>query len=252
MNLKEKIANLPLLPGCYLFKDENNIIYVGKAKFLRKRVKSYFTKKDHDPKTAALVKSIIDLDFVVTPSEVEALILENNLIKKYYPKYNIDLKDSRRYAYLKFHKDDYPWIETVRKREGAAEYYGPFVSGSSRNHVVDVLRRNFKILMNKPSLRIKKIIDNKDYLLRVGHARKILQGKVDGVIQELKKEMEKSSERKLYEHAITRRSQIEALKTLKERQVMELKREIDAHIINYVIEDGIMYLLVFNIRKGIF
>jgi len=180
------------------------------------------------------------------------LILENNLIKKYYPKYNIDLKDSRRYAYLKFHnEEDYPWIETVRKREGEGEYYGPFVSGTMRNHVVDVLRRNFKIFMKKPSSRVKKIINKQDYKISVNRARYILQGKVEKVILELEKEMELSSKRKLYEHSIIRRNQISALKSLKERQVMELKRQVDANIINYLISEGVIYLLVFNIRKGI-
>src|SRR3989338_6057520 len=106
-NLSEKIKYLPLQPGCYLFKDKSDtVIYVGKAKNLRK---------------------IVDVDFIVTRTEVEALILENNLIKKYYPRYNIDLKDSRRYAYLKFHVGSYPWIEVVRKKEGEGDYYGPFV-----------------------------------------------------------------------------------------------------------------------------
>ena len=252
-NHKEKILKLPLSPGCYLFKDkEGTIIYVGKAKQLRKRVASYFQKKDHDPKTSTLVSKINDIDFVVTTSEVEALILENNLIKKYYPRYNLDLKDSARYAYLKIHnEEDYPWIETLRKREGEGEYYGPFVSGTMRNHIVDVLRRNFEIFMKKPSSKIKKIIDKQEYEIKVNHARKILQGKVEEVITKLEKEMEISSRRKLYEHSITRRNQILALKSLKEKQLMELKRQIDAHIINYIINDGTMYLLVFNIRKGI-
>lgn len=253
MKISEKVSKLPLSPGCYLFKDkEGKVIYVGKAKQLRKRVSSYFNRDHEDSKTPLLVSRIADIDFVVTQNEVEALILENNLIKKYYPRYNIDLKDSRRYAYLKFHaKEAYPWVEVVRQREGEGEYYGPFVSGTMRKHIVDVLRRNFRILLKKPHPRVKKIIDKCDYAKRAKLAREILKGKVDEVIQKLEGEMKLSAKRKLYEHSLTRRNQILALKSLKEKQVMELKREVDAHIINYVVDDGVVYLLVFNVRKGI-
>ena len=194
-DLIQKIRRLPTQPGCYLFKDrDGTILYVGKAKNLKKRISNYFQKRDHDSKTMTLVSRIHDFDFFITRTEVEALILENNLIKKHYPRFNIDLKDSRRYAYLKLHKEeDYPWLETVRKREGVGEYYGPFVSGTMRKYIVDVLRRNFKILMGKPSLAFKKIIDKKDYGLRVIQARKILGGQVDEVVRELTIEMKKSS-----------------------------------------------------------
>ncbi len=250
--LQEKISKLPLSPGCYLFKDESGkIIYVGKAKELRKRVSSYFTKNDHDEKTKLLISKIADFDFVLTQSEVEALILENNLIKKHYPRYNIDLKDSRRYAYLKLNSGDYPWLETVRKREGEGEYYGPFVSGQMRKDIVVVLRRHFGIFMKKPLVKIKKTIDKEEYNNRVKQARKILSGHVDELIKDLNKEMEISSQRKFYEHAMSRRNQIEALKSLEERQIMELKRQVDAHIINFIIADNVYYLLVFNMRKGI-
>lgn len=250
--LNDKLKVLPTQPGCYLFKDETGtILYVGKAKNLKKRVLSYFQKKDHDPKTLLLVSKIADLDFLITRTEVEALILENNLIKKYYPRYNIDLKDSRRYAYLKFHQGDYPWIEVVRKREGEGEYYGPFVSGAMRRHVLEILRRYFGIFMKKPKDKISKIISQEDYAIKVKQAKKILSGKSEEVIAELEKEMKKSSSIEFYEHALVRRDQILALKSLREKQVMELKRSVDANILNYVISDNTVYLLVFNIRKGI-
>lgn len=247
------LSKIPTNPGCYLFKDtEGKVIYVGKAKNLKKRVSNYFQKKDHDPKTQMLVENISDIDFIITTSEVEALILENNLIKKYYPRYNIDLKDSRRYAYLKLHEqEEYPFLETVRKREGPGTYFGPFVSGTSRRYVVEVLRRNFKIFLKKPSPKAKKLIDKKEYLQNVTRVKMVLQGHIEEVTKELEKEMKLSSERKLFEHALTRRNQIEALETLKEKQMMELKRQVDAHIFNYVVSEEKMYLLVFSIRKGI-
>ena len=252
-NIRQKISKLPSLPGCYLFKDESGkTIYIGKAKNLKKRVKSYFQKKDHDLKTELLISKIDDIDFVLTRNEVEALILENNLIKKYYPRFNIDLKDSRRYAYLKLHQEDEcPWIETVRKREGHGLYYGPFVSGVIRRNVVDVLRRNFNILLKKPSNKIRKVLNKKNYKKNVEQAKKILNGQVDEVVKDLTAEMKKSSKIKFYEHALTRRNQIKALESLKEKQIMELKRQIDAHIINYIISENMIYLLIFNMRKGI-
>src|SRR3989344_1428698 len=251
-NLSEKIKYLPLQPGCYLFKDKSDtVIYVGKAKNLRKRVANYFQKKDHDQKTLLLVSKIVDVDFIVTRTEVEALILENNLIKKYYPRYNIDLKDSRRYAYLKFHVGSYPWIEVVRKKEGEGDYYGPFVSGMERRQVLEVLRRYFGIFLKKPKENAKKIISTQEYAHRVKQAKKILAGNVEEVETELEKEMKKSSSIGFYEHALVRRNQITALGSLKEKQIMELKRNIDAHIINYIINENIVYLLVFNIRNGI-
>jgi excinuclease ABC subunit C len=252
MASKYKLDEIPISPGCYLFKNSlKEIIYVGKAKQLRKRVSSYFQKKDHDLKTQMLVDEIDDIDFIATRTEVEALILENSLIKKYYPRYNLDLKDSQRYAYLHITDSEFPWIETERKREESGEYYGPFVSGSIRKVITDVLTRNFRILTRKPSPRLKKIIAKEDYLKRVGQARKILRGKVDKLINDLEIEMDSAAAKTHYEYALTIRNQINALKSLKEKQIMEFSRAFDSNIINYVISGENVYLLVFSIRKGV-
>src|SRR3989338_3451363 len=115
---RDEFSFLPIEPGCYIFKNKSgDVLYVGKAKNLKKRVSNYFQKRDLDIKTSFLVKEIEDIDFIVTYNEVEALLLENNLIKKYYPKYNLDLKDSRRYAYIKINLGDLPWLEVVRARD---------------------------------------------------------------------------------------------------------------------------------------
>jgi excinuclease ABC subunit C len=248
----EKLKFLPTNPGCYLFKNSNgSIIYIGKAKNIRKRVSSYFQKKELDAKTTILVSEIDDVDTIVTSTEVEALILENNLIKKYTPKYNLDLKDSHRYAYLQLHNGDFPWVEVIRKREDGGEYYGPFISGKMRKHITDVLQRNFKILTRKPSSKLKKIMDRAGYAVRVEQARKILGGKVDELISELEKKMKESAKKTFYEHALTLRNQIEALKTLKEKQLMELTVMIDINVINYKIVGDEVFLIVFSVRKGV-
>ncbi len=250
---KNKLERLPLSPGCYLFKNkQGEVIYVGKAKELRKRVSSYFSKTHEDVKTQMLVDEIADLDFISTNTEVEALILENNLIKKNYPAYNIDLKDAQRYAYIKIVPDtDLPYIEIERNRNNKGEYYGPFVSGFMRRLIVEVLSRNFKLLTKKPSPRMKKLIDKREYSIRVDQARKILKGEVDQLINELENAREVASRKQFYEYALTLQNRIEALKSLKEKQYMELTRSFDANIINYIISTDTVYLLVFSIRKGI-
>ena len=112
-------ANLPENPGCYLYSDEaGTIIYVGKAKNIKKRVSSYFSKKDHDPKTKSLVAHIASVDVVVTDTETEAFLLENTLIKKHQPKYNIDLKDAKRYAWIELTREEFPRLVIARKTTG--------------------------------------------------------------------------------------------------------------------------------------
>jgi len=251
--IKDKLERLPLSPGCYLFKDKiGKVIYVGKAKQLRKRVSSYFARVHEDRKTQLLIDEIKDLDFISTTTEVEALILENNLIKKNYPKYNIDLKDAQRYAYIRLvTKTDLPYIEIERNRKGDGEYYGPFVSGHIRRLVLEVLSRNFKILTKKPSPKIKKLIDREEYLKRIEQARKILKGNVDQLIKELEDLVKEASKKTFYEYALTIQNRINALKSLKEKQYMELTKSFNANIINYIVSEDTVYLLIFSIRKGI-
>lgn len=252
MSLQLKTSTLPQQPGCYLYKDASGkIIYVGKAKDLRKRVSSYFQKKDHDAKTAMLVTQVADVDCIVTNTEVEALVLENTLIKKHYPKFNIDLKDSRRYAYLRIAKADIPWIEVARSKDEPGEYYGPFVSGAERKIILDVLIRNFRVLTRKASPKLRKLMDKSGYMQRISYAREILKGNVEHLIEKLQNNMAVASLDKNYEYALTMRNQISALKSLQDKQLMELSKQVDAHIINYLVSADEVYLLVFTMRKGV-
>jgi excinuclease ABC subunit C len=248
----QDINQLPLSPGCYLFKDSSGkIIYVGKAKELRKRVASYFQNKPYEGKTDLLVQEINDIDFITTNTESEAFILENSLIKKHYPMYNIDMKDAQKYAYIRLVQDELPWLETERVRSDSGEYYGPFVSGTIRRQIIEILSRNFKILTRKPSPRYRKLIDKAEYAKRVEKARDILKGRVDDLIDKLEKEMQSCSEKKYYEYALTLRNQVQALQSLKQKQLVELTRAFDAHIFNFILSQGQVYLLVFSIRKGV-
>ncbi len=257
---------IPNNPGCYLFKDKSKrIIYIGKAKDLKKRVKSYFQKKDHDQKTLNLVKNIDSVDFILTNNEIEAFILENNLIKKNRPKYNIDLKDSKRYAYIKLTDEDYPVFLIERKKEGSGEFFGPFVSAATRDHLISTLKRTFSLrtckkMKKKPCLRehIKlccapctKKITKEEYKKRIENAKLILKGKTSSLINKLNEEMKKESKKLNFEKALELKNQIESLEYLKERQIMERKREYNEDIINYSIKNEKAYLILFNIYKGI-
>jgi excinuclease ABC subunit C len=246
-----EISYLPENPGCYMFKSKTGeILYIGKAKNLKKRVSSYFNKA-LDNKTMLLVSQIESVEVTITQNEVEALILENNLIKKHYPKYNLDLKDSKRYAYILLHEDKLPWVEVVRLREEKGNYFGPFVSGAIRKLIFDIITRTFRILTRKASSQLKKAIDPVAYTERVEQAKKILDGKVDDLIKELSEKMKIHAKTTNYEYALTLRNQVDALKTLKEKQLMELNRSVDANILNYSIVGDDVYLVLFTIRKGI-
>ncbi len=259
------VEQLPRAPGCYMFKGSSGvIIYVGKAKDLRKRVKSYFQKENHDPKTKALLRSISDVDFIATDNEVEALILENTLIKQHQPRYNIDLKDSKRYALIHITDEAFPRLLIARRPIGKGRFFGPFVSGQERDYVKTALIKSFKIrtcrrLPKKACVRYHigictapciGMIDQEEYSENVERVALVLKGKVKGLLKKLERKMEGHSMTQNYEPAITLRDQIAAIQNLRERQKMERIRRYDEDILNYVVKEGKVYLLVFNVYKG--
>jgi excinuclease ABC subunit C len=138
-----ELENLPKDPGCYLFKDSNGkIIYVGKAKNLKKRVKSYFQKDDLDVKTQSMISHVESFDFVATDNELEALVLENTLIKKHQPKYNIRLKDAKSHTYILLTEEKFPKVLIARRKIGKGKFYGPFVSAHERDYVLQFFEKN--------------------------------------------------------------------------------------------------------------
>ncbi len=260
-------SKLPEHTGCYLFKDATGeIVYVGKAKNLRKRVKSYFQKSEFDPKTMAMVSRIDSVDFIVTDNEVEALILENNLIKKNSPKYNIDLKDSKRYAYIELTDEKFPRLLVARRRGGTGRFFGPFVSAAARDYILSTLKKTFQIrtckrMPKKPCLRhqiglcqapcIGKI-ESAEYSERMRAVELILKGRIDELVKSKKSEITEASAELDFERALKLRNQIEAIEWLKEKQNMELNKKYDEDIINYIVRNGRVYLILFNIYKGTF
>jgi len=144
--MKLNSKNFPHKPGCYLYKDKHGqVIYVGKAKDLQKRIAQYFVKKDLDLKTKLLVKNIADVEFITTDNEVEALLLEQSLIHQYDPKFNISLKGDIRYAYIKITDEKFPRLITARKITKGGRYYGPYTEGSARRMILKTLGDIFKI-----------------------------------------------------------------------------------------------------------
>jgi excinuclease ABC subunit C len=258
--------NIPNNPGCYLFKDKkNNIIYIGKAKNLKKRVKSYFQKTDLDLKTEILVDHVHSLDFIATDNEVEAIILESNLIKKHTPKYNINLKDSKRFAYIQLTADDFPRILVARRPLGKGKFFGPFVSAAARDDIVWLLKKNFQLrtckrMPKKACLRHHidlclapciKEVSKKEYRAVIRKVKMVLNGKTGDLAKTLKMEMKKASQMEDYEYALRLRNQISAISWLSEKQNMQRIKRYNEDILNYVVKNDKVYLILFNVYKGI-
>ncbi|MBR9680434.1 MAG: excinuclease ABC subunit UvrC [Candidatus Altiarchaeota archaeon] len=256
----------PKDPGCYLFKNKDGkIIYIGKAKSLKKRIKSYFKTTYKDQKTRVLASKIQSVDFFVTKNEVEALILENNLIRKHKPKFNIDLKESKRYAYLVLTDENFPKLLTVRNKKLKGKYFGPFTSGEYREILRKLLTNNFGIrtcnkMPKRACLRFHiKLCDapcegkisKRTYQKNAKKVKRFLDGKTTKLIEQLETEMNTFSKKLLFETAKTRRDQIDALKYLNIKQNMEREKKHDENVINYILSEGKVYTIVFNLKKGV-
>jgi excinuclease ABC subunit C len=256
---------VPIESGCYLFRDrEGKIIYVGKAKNLKKRVSTYFQKRALDPKTQRLVENIGSMDYVVTTNEVEAYLLENTLIKKHQPKYNIDLRESKRYAYIQITDEDFPRLVVARGNDGKGQFFGPFVSAQERDFIIKFLRRTFRMrtckkIPKRPCLRYhmhrcyapcRPDAKNEEYKRNLERIKKILHGKNEEVIEQITNEMKEQSSLQNYERAMDLRNQLNALIHLSERQNMDKKRKYDEDVLNYMVDDGRVSLFLFNVYKG--
>ncbi len=258
-------SRLPPHPGCYLFLDEEGtVIYAGKAKNLKKRVSSYFQRQDLDAKTRNLVAAAAAVDFIVTDTEVEALILENTIIKKHQPKFNIDLKDSKSYAYIHITDEAFPRIHIARRVEGSGRFFGPFVSARERDEILRLLKTTFKLrscrkLPRRACLRyhigscsapcIRKI-SREDYRERVQRAESVLKGHIADLIGSLREEMTARAANQEFEQAMELRDQIASLERLTERQRVERQKTYDEDVISYIMSGGTVYLMLFQVHRG--
>lgn len=229
--LKQRVAALPLSSGVYLMKDASGgVIYVGKAVSLRKRVQSYFRKNHPDTKVSCLVSEIRTIDIIETASEAEALILEASLIKQFYPKYNVELRDDKSYPYVEITGEEFPRISVQRPRtkKKDAIYYGPYVNVTLMREALNILRKIFRFRTCDP-FPGKECLDyhiglcdapcigkitKKDYAKVVENVRLILEGKKDDLYRNLKREMEERGRRQDFEGAAKIRDQLRAIGAL--------------------------------------
>lgn len=263
--IKSKLELLPKSPGCYIHKDKNGtIIYVGKAKNLRNRVRSYF-RGSHDTKTEALVSEIVDFEFIVTESNIEALLLEINLIKENKPKYNIMLKDDKSYPFIKITNERYPRLIITRqvKKDGGL-YFGPYPDVGAANEIKRLLDRifPFRKCTNPPSKVcfyyhlgqcMAHTVCHKDEAYFKGMAQEVsdfLKGQDDKIIDELKLKMNTAAQNMEFERAAEYRDLIQAIGTLRTKQRVMAKDLQNRDVFGYYVDKGWMCVQVFFVRQG--
>lgn len=263
--IKSKLELLPTSPGCYIHKDKNGtIIYVGKAKNLRNRVRSYF-RGSHDTKTEALVSEIVDFEFIVTESNIEALLLEINLIKENKPKYNIMLKDDKSYPFIKITNERYPRLIITRqvKKDGGL-YFGPYPDVGAANEIKRLLDRifPFRKCTNPPSKVcfyyhlgqcMAHTVCHKDEAYFKGMAQEVsdfLKGQDDKIVDELKLKMTTAAQNMEFERAAEYRDLIQAIGTLRTKQRVMAKDLQNRDVFGYYVDKGWMCVQVFFVRQG--
>ena len=263
--IKSKLELLPTSPGCYIHKDKNGtIIYVGKAKNLRNRVRSYF-RGSHDTKTEALVSEIVDFEFIVTESNIEALLLEINLIKENKPKYNIMLKDDKSYPFIKITNERYPRLIITRqvKKDGGL-YFGPYPDVGAANEIKRLLDRifPFRKCTNPPSKVcfyyhigqcMAHTICKKDEAYFKSMAQEVsdfLKGQDDKIIDDLKGKMATAAQSMEFERAAEYRDLIQAIGTLRTKQRVMAKDLQNRDVFGYYVDKGWMCVQVFFVRQG--
>ncbi len=256
--LQRKLKELPSSPGVYFHRDKNGeIIYVGKAAILKNRVRQYFQKsKTKDSKTQALIAEITDVDWMVVDSEIEALFLEAEMIRRYMPKYNILLRDDKSMIYLRIDYDSqYPSVVTTRRPlDDKAKYFGPFLSAGSLRQALKVLRKIFPYATNKQqgqkraSLYYHLGLDPgleeghtslKDYRANLRKLMAVIDGRKATIVNQLKKDMEKASKAQKYEEAAKYRNQITALENLNKQVIFSDKEFQDIskdHALNELVD----------------
>ena len=271
-NIKEQVKLMPNLPGCYqYFDDKGEVIYVGKAKNLSKRVRSYFVKhKNPSPKLEHLVPKIAKIECIVVDSEIEALILENELIKKYKPKYNVLLKDDKKFPYFVITKEEYPRIIIARKSNLNAlkgRYYGPYTDSRAMHVTLDILEKIFPLKkcktpkfnsrpclyydIGKCTAPCQRLISPEDYQNILKKCEMFLSGKRMELIKILKREMELASTKLEFERAMHIRNSIEdILKKIEKQKVVSENTKLSCDYIASASDGGSYTASILQIREG--
>ncbi len=270
-NVQAILKSLPLKPGCYLMKDENNeIIYVGKAKRLRQRVRSYFQNSVTDPKTRRLRERVHDIDIIITESEVKALILEETLIKRHQPRFNVSLKDDKRYPYIKIAwADPFPKVETTRRiTNDGSKYFGPYAAMWAVQDTLRTLRRAFPYLTcdrdidgtderaclfydiklcNAPCIGA---VNQDEYRAMIQELMDVLSGKSETVVERIQQEMTEASEALNFERAAVLRDQLKAIEFITQKHKAVSKNLEDQDVIALAREEGDAMVQILFIRNG--
>ncbi len=269
--LKEKLKLLPDCPGVYLMLDsEGTIIYVGKARVLKNRVRQYFHSSEKPVKVRAMVEQIADFSYIVAPTEVDALALENNLIKKYKPKYNILLKDDKTYPYIKVHtREKFPHLSITRRVKKDGKYFGPFMGGISCKDILDVAAKVYNVRICNTSITEKPkkpclnyhlgrclapcahLCTEEEYAARVEKAISFLSGNYEEAEALLREKMAMFAENEEFELAMEYRDRIGMLKKLQLKRITSMPRDVDADI--WAVASNGLYavLSVLVTRKGV-
>ncbi len=267
-SIRQALAVLPQKPGVYLMHDaEGKVIYVGKAVILKNRVRSYFRNlASHTPKVKAMVAKIAEIETIVTSSEVEALILECNLIKKYRPRYNIMLKDDKTYPYLKVTNEDFPrLLMTRRKQKDGARYYGPYADAGAMHATAKLLKKMFPLRtcrnmnVDRPCLNyhIKRclapcagLVSQAEYAGMIKSVCMVLDGKTTKLERDLKKRMQEAAEEYAFEEAARLRDQLQAVTKLNEEQKAVTNNGGDMDVVGFSQDMTGICLQLFFIRQG--
>ena len=268
--LKQTLKLLPELPGCYIYYNKDNeIIYVGKAKILKRRVKSYFNKKHDSVKVQVLVSQIDRLEYIITNTEVEALILESHLIKKHKPRYNILLKDDKKYPYFLVTDEDFPRISVVRKKNMNPEkgrYYGPYTDVRAMYSTLDFLKKIFPLkqcktpkFKDRPCLYYQigrcmapcqNLVTSEEYKNIVHQAELFLAGKQTELMNQLMAQIQKYSDTLQFEKAARLRdSYLDLKKTLEKQKVVYENTKLNEDVISLMAEDGIFAIVILMVRE---
>ena len=274
LNLEEKLKNLPDKPGVYIMKNvQGQIIYIGKAINLKNRVRQYFqSSRNQLPKVCAMVENIKDFEYIITKNELEALILECNLIKKHRPRYNVMLKDDKHYPYIKITLGEgFPRVIKVREiKKDKAKYFGPYTDGKAVNQTIELIQRIFPI--RSCSKNIEKIagkerpclnahinrciapctgkVSKEEYDNIVQPVCLLLEGKQQKLIIDLEEKMEKHAQNLEFEKAAEVRDQLEAVRKISEKQIIISSKLEDQDLIAYDMKSGLVCVQIFFIRLG--
>jgi excinuclease ABC subunit C len=274
--IASKLKNVPAKPGIYLLKDRNNkILYVGKARILRNRLRSHFgAAMANDPKHILMMKKVVDFETIVTDSEIEALILEANLIKEHYPRYNVNLKDDKSYPYIRVTNEPYPRIFITRKmiRDGS-RYFGPYTDVSRIRQLMAAVRRIFpvrscRLKIDEESIQTKKhhvcldyhigrcqgpcegLVSREEYFQTISQVVDFINGKNVHLISDLTGRMESLSDEKRYEEASRIRDEIQSIEAFQSRQKVVDTIQVNRDIVSLAIEEEDACGVVFDVRDG--